>query len=391
MINETSEEIDSIIREKLLDLKCQSGTHSPSLISIIDRIPELKIQVDACFLSNPYATRLFIDYFEKELLVTKDIRHVMEFYPSQNGIIAALIGRHLNIDPSGIFVCNGAIEAIQAIMHRFVSGTIVVNIPTFSSYYEFVTSRTKVLYYQLNKDEEYKLNVSEYIEFVKAELPDTIILINPNNPDGGYIHYDDLANIIQELSPVVHNIIIDESFIHFAYEGDDLEIRSIVHFASQFDNVIIIKSMSKDFGIAGIRCGYAIMQNSKVRHLLANGYLWNINGFAEYFFRLYTRNDFLQEYEIIRKKYISESKLFFIRMKQVKGIKVYPSKANFILIEILDGRTADEISMDLLIKYGIYVRNCSDKIGLSGQYIRLASRSNCENEYIIEAFNALFR
>jgi histidinol-phosphate/aromatic aminotransferase/cobyric acid decarboxylase-like protein len=121
------------------------------------------------------------------------------------------------------------------------------------------------------------------------------------------------------------------------------------------------------------------------------GYLWNSSGLAEYFFRLYTRKDFLLEYEEVRKKYITESLFFVTELTQLPKIKAYPTKANFVLVEILNGKTSDDVVTELLLDYGIYVRNCSDKIGLKGEFVRVASRSKQENEYIIDAFRVIFR
>jgi histidinol-phosphate/aromatic aminotransferase/cobyric acid decarboxylase-like protein len=119
--------------------------------------------------------------------------------------------------------------------------------------------------------------------------------------------------------------------------------------------------------------------------------LWNSSGLAEYFFRLYTRKDFIVEYEEVRKKYITESLFFVTELNRIPKIKVYPTKANFVLIEILNGQTSDEISTELLLNYGIYARNCSDKIGLHGHFIRVATRYKQENEYIIKSLRSIFK
>lgn len=372
------------IEEKYKFLKNKSGTHSPSLASIKDFIPDLKIEVDACFLSNPYATELFLEYFKKEMIDTGKVNALLEFYPSQNNIIAGFIEKRLDIEPGHVFIGNGAIEAIQAIIHRYCEGKIMITIPTFSAYYEYATAGQEVVHYQLKKEENYRLNINDYISKVEEEKPNTIVLINPNNPDGGYIKYDDLIYALDKLS-WVQNIIIDESFIHFAYEDSDMELKSVVPDVMDRENVYVIKSMSKDFGIAGVRCGYTVMAKNKVQDLLKNGYLWNSNGLAEYFFRLYAREDFLERYEVVRRKYITESLFFISELNQVKNIKVYPSRANFVLIELLNGSTATDITAKLLANYGVYVRNCDDKIGLDGEFIRVAARSQAENKIIIEA------
>tara|TARA_B110000037_G_C17089722_1_gene493506 strand:+ start:703 stop:1857 length:1155 start_codon:yes stop_codon:yes gene_type:complete len=375
---------NKIITQKYNDLKNQSGSHSPSLSNIKEKIAEIKIKVDACFLSNPYATELFLEYFKKEMIDTGEINALLEFYPSQNNIIAGYVENILEIEKGSVFICNGAIEAIQAVIHRFTKKKILVIIPTFSSYYEYATKENEVVYYKLKKENNFKLDIEHYIETVKEVKPNTIILINPNNPDGGYTKLNDLKRIIKELS-WVKNIIIDESFIHFAYENSDMKLQSIVPFVKEMDNVVILKSMSKDFGIAGLRCGYAIMAKKRVAELLKNGYLWNSNGIAEYFFKLYSRSDFLKKYEIVRRKYITEALFFISELNQIENIKIYPTRANFVLIELMNGLTADDVSSDLICNHGVYVRNCNDKIGLEGEFIRVAARSQSENEIILNA------
>tara|TARA_B100000809_G_C15138468_1_gene531792 strand:+ start:3885 stop:5057 length:1173 start_codon:yes stop_codon:yes gene_type:complete len=387
MIKLNKEELQ--LASKINQLKDEAGSHSPSIFTLVKKIPELNVKVDACFLSNPYATDLFLSYLKEELVNTNKLRDVLEFYPSQNNVISELLAKNLCINKENIFIGNGAIEVIQAVLHNFVSKKIIVNIPTFSSYYEFVKKDTEVVYYQLKKENNYSLIPEDYVEFVKKEKPDSVVIINPNNPDGQYIKYKNLRYILNELKDI-KNIIIDESFIHFAFENNDYDLISATELVKEYNNVIVIKSMSKDFGIAGIRAGYGVMNKYKVASLLENGYLWNSSGLSEYFFRLYTRQDFLEEYEKVRVKYILETQAFFKELSAINHIKVYPGLANFVLIELPEGTTSSDFVSKMLIKYGVYTRTCSDKIGLKGEYIRLASRTKEENTVIIKALNDIF-
>lgn len=383
-----SEKEDILIHE-FLKLKADAGSHSPSIFTLKQKLPELPIKIDACFLSNPYATDLFLNYFTNEIINTGRIRELLEFYPSQNQVIAEIIANFLNINPASVFIGNGAIEIIQAVIHNFVKKKIVINIPTFSSYYEFAQDGVEVVYNKLEKSEQYRLNTKRYIEFIKKHKPDTIVIINPNNPDGGYIEHHEVKAILDQVKEV-ENVIIDESFIHFAYEDNSFNPINTSDLLEQYQNLIIIKSMSKDFGIAGIRAGYAIMSPEKITSLLKNGFLWNSNGLSEYFFRLYARPDFAHDYNKVRVRYIQETIEFINELHKIKGITVYPSMANFVLLELNNGMTADDFVTSLLIKYGIYVRTCSDKIGLVGEYVRLASRTKDENAYIIKSLNDFF-
>lgn len=376
--------MNQTVIDKIKQLKALSGTHSPSIDTLLNECKELIIDVDACFLSNPYATELFMDYLNSDLISTKKLRDVLEYYPPQNRDVANTISKAINVDSSNIFVGNGAIEIIQALIHNFVQSKICVIIPTFSSYYEFVKDNIEIVYFKLAKEEDYELDVVKFVNFVIENGPDTVVLINPNNPNGGYISKDNLVYILDNLSEV-RNIIVDESFIHFAYEDLELDQISSQDLISKYSNLIIIKSMSKDFGIAGLRAGYAVLDANKVNTLLKNGYLWNISGLANYFFNVYADPNFILKYNIVRKKYIMNTLMFLSELKNINGIKVYPSKANFALIEILNGETSFDFTMELLVNYGIYVRDCSDKIGLEGQFVRIASRSFEENLKIIEA------
>jgi histidinol-phosphate/aromatic aminotransferase/cobyric acid decarboxylase-like protein len=385
--NFTSEEL--ILSKKIIELKNQAGSHSPSIFTYKQKLPEIDIKVDACFLSNPYATDLFLEYFNEEIIKTNKIRDLLEFYPSQNAVIAELLANFLKIEPENVFIGNGAIEIIQAIIHNFATKKIIINIPTFSSYYEFAKEGIEIIYNKLKKEEEYNLNTEEYIKLVKKEKPDTIVLINPNNPNGAFLKLNETEKLLNELS-FVDNIILDESFIHFAYEDNKFEMVSMAKLINQFPNLIVLKSMSKDFGIAGVRAGYGIMSSKRVQKLLSNGYLWNSNGLAEYFFRLYTRTDFAYNYNQVRVKYILETLTFIKELESIPNIKIYPSKANFVLVELTGDISANDFVAVMLIRYGIYVRTCDDKIGLEGDFIRLASRSNDENKYIIKCFNSFF-
>ena len=260
----------------------------------------------------------------------------------------------------------------------------MINIPTFSPYYEFVQEGVEVVYNELYQDGEFRFDLERYIRLVEREQPDTVVIINPNNPSGCYLTLKEIETLVQRLE-WVENVIIDESFMHFAFEDQNYDLITATHLSERFDNLIIIKSMSKDFGIAGIRAGYAIMDKGKVNDLLDNGYLWNLSGLAEYFFRLYADPAFQKEYEQVRIRYIKETQRFFKGLAHIDGLRVYPSLGNFILIELINGWTACDLTSALLIKHGVYSRDCNDKIGLEGEFVRLASRSREENEYILQS------
>jgi histidinol-phosphate/aromatic aminotransferase/cobyric acid decarboxylase-like protein len=372
------------VKHKLKLLKIKSGSHSPSIGTMLEEIPELQIKVDACFLSNPYATDLFMKKIQ-ELSGSQKLRNLLEYYPPQNYDVAKKVSKIIQIDPGNVFVGNGAIEVIQAVMHNFAGTSIALPIPTFSSYYEFKTEKSKIEYFQIRKELDYQINIDEYISFIKDKKCDTAILINPNNPTGQFIQANSIHYFLESLKDL-QLVIIDESFIHFSYEDETFMLSKNEDLIYNYPNLIILKSMSKDFGIAGIRAGYGIMNKERVQKLVSNGYLWNVSGLCDYFFDTYSDKQFQEKYEIERKRYIKDTIQFIIELSQIPGIKVYNSKANFVLVEILsEGISSFDMVVELLVEKGIYIRDCSDKIGLSGEFVRIASRSKKENYDIVNA------
>jgi histidinol-phosphate/aromatic aminotransferase/cobyric acid decarboxylase-like protein len=370
---------------QLEELSARSGSHSPSLGTMQKAIPEIVIDIDACYLSNPLATDLFWSYFNADVLADPQLfKRMLEAYPSQNRAIAERLSVAIGTPADHLFIGNGATEAIQAVIHDF-SSHIHISTPTFSPYYEFAGPDKQVTTFNLDPANNFAVDPVEYVDSVLRSHADTAVLISPNNPDGYLIPDDDLEWILSKLDNL-GTIIVDESFIHFADNATPHgELPSLTGITNQFDNVTIVKSMSKDFGIAGIRAGYAIMPAERVTQLLDHGYLWNTSGIAEYFFSLFDRSIFLEEY--LRE--LSSYKLFIDNFTsetaQYDFIQAFKTSANFQLMKLPEHVSSDEVAALLLIRHGIYVRSCGDKIGLNGEFIRVAIRTERENEKVLDA------
>ena len=186
-----------VLVDRFKRLKNEAGTHSPSAWTLAKLMPELRLKVDACFLSNPYATKLFLMHFQREVIRPRKLRALLELYPSQNPVIAAKLGRVLDLAPESIFVGNGAAEIIQAILHRFTKSKLLVNLPTFSPYYEFTRPDTQVVFNVLRKEDNFRFDPEAYVRLVERERPDTVVLINPNNPDGGYVPHTTMRRLLE--------------------------------------------------------------------------------------------------------------------------------------------------------------------------------------------------
>jgi histidinol-phosphate/aromatic aminotransferase/cobyric acid decarboxylase-like protein len=358
----------------LARLKAASGSHSPSVAEIEEALPGV-VKIDACFLSNPYAT----DEVTRRLraLPAARLERIVAHYPSQNASVAARLARHIGVDADSLYVANGACEAIHGVLAS-APGPLLLSVPTFSAYYEFAAG--PVIAHHLSPVENFRLDLEVLGAHVRRHRPETVVIITPNNPDGAPVDQDELVAFLERTRGRVGQVIVDESFAAFASEDRPQTLAPRV---AEFPHLVVVNSLSKSHGIAGLRLGYAAMAPAKVR-ALRSGRLWNINAFAEWFCELLGEPDYQQAYEAARRRYVRDTRRLLAELAALPGVRTFPSAANFALLEL--DRPAAPVAGELLARHGVYVRDCADKRGLDGvRYLRVASRTRPENDRIVAA------
>lgn len=363
--------------DRFLHLKSEAGNHSPSIYKLMVEFAEISMKVDACFLCNPYA---FNSFYER--LVSTELEAYVKFYPPQNEEIAEHISKFIGVPTNQILVGNGAIQIIETLMTKFAGSNICINLPTFSTYYEISEKLSTCHYYNLHSNNNFQLNLDDYIGRIKKVNPHVVVLVNPNNPTGTLLPKEDVLAIWRSLSKD-QILIVDESFIHFAPGEESIEIEAI-----GASNLIIIRSLSKDFGIAGLRLGYSVLPVWLRDDLLSTGFLWNSNGLAYFFVTLLSDPAFQKQYQKARNKYNHERDQFYAELQKIKGLKVYPSSANFFMIETTED--SGILFTKLLYNWGIYSRILNDKTGLHGNFLRIASKDRRENQKITNALKKIY-
>jgi histidinol-phosphate/aromatic aminotransferase/cobyric acid decarboxylase-like protein len=369
-------EKEDIFYQKFLALKNEAGSHSPSIFKLLKEFPEVSIKVDACFLCNPYAFDLFYSELEKT-----DLKKYIKFYPPQNHEVAENIAKFRGLPKERILIGNGAIEIIETILGHCRNQDIVMPIPTFSSYYDYSMNDNNIIPYVLSNDNNYEIDVKKFINFIEEHSPEMVILVNPNNPTGTLVSKNDVIKIHKSLNEK-QVFIVDESFIDFANEDASIEKYAIKH-----NNIIIIRSLSKDFGIAGLRLGYAVMSEDLIQVYMNHGFLWNSNGIAYFFTELISNKEFQMKYNKAKKDYNDARNDFYKELVDL-GLDVIPSQANFFMIRTPE--KPDVCFTKLLYSYGIYTRILNDKWGLEGNFLRIASKDRRENRQMLKAIKEVF-
>ncbi len=308
---------------------------------------------------------------KKVYKVIKDNLHLITKYPDPNAnALRDAISNYLSINKDNIIIGNGSNEIIHLFADIFISegDKVLIPEPTFYEY-EFASDKNSAM-----------------IEFVdltldSINLKDTkvLFLCNPNNPTGLLYNTSLMKKIIDEAYNNATLVMIDECFIEFIDKPSE---HSLVDYVKEYDNLIILRSFTKAFGLAGLRIGYAIASKEIARIMNKSKVTWNTNALAQ-IVAIEALND-LEHIENSRKN-IKREKLYLTDKIEKLGYYVYNSDVNFFLI-----RCNDSIALkNKLLKYNILVRDCSNFTNMSNDHIRISVRKRSDNRRLIKALGMI--
>ena len=248
--------------------------HSPSYFELSRQMGEQGRQlVDFCIPCNPYFPTP--DMFDE---LARNLTMMLKFYPSSADTITAQLAKVLGLNPATIAMANGSTELITWMDHMWVHESLAIPIPTFGRWTDQpMETGKRVDMFPLREVDFFGLNVDEYVRFIRRRGSRVAVVCNPNNPDGGYLPRREIIRLMDELSDL-DLVVIDESFIDFV-EAE--QSPSVAMEAAIRPNVVVLKSLGKNFGLHGIRFGYLVANPGlagKMRKTLPK---WNLNSLAE--------------------------------------------------------------------------------------------------------------
>ena len=312
----------------------------------------------------------------------KNLSRISSIYPDNEHIILKeKIIDYLNFEISqeSINIGNGATELIYNFVRTFVKNQVVIPTPTFCEY-ELASRKmgAKIIHVPLNN---WHLDVEKIL--AKSKAADAIFICNPNNPTGLY-SYEPVENLLERLDKS-RKILIDESFIEFVDESN--HPRTFIEKINEFPNLVVLRSLTKSFGLAGLRLGYCVSHPKTASKISRNKVTWNINGLAQ--LAGVTALDNRTHIERARKIIKSERDFMFTKInKKLNSFSPYESDVNYYLIQ-LHNTSSKKIRNSLLHRKGILVRDCSDFKGLNDQYIRVAVKTHNENLELLDSLESL--
>lgn len=332
--------------------------------------------IDFCYLVNPF-------YPNQKLMdeIKANFERLLCEYPSGMEVNSLLAAKYYGLHKEQVCVGNGAAELIKSLMENF-SGKMGMVYPTFEEYPHRKKEEDIIPYFADNENFQY--TADELMAFYEDKDIETLVLINPDNPSGNYIQKADVLRIADWAKTKQVTFVVDESFVDFAdaEENTSLLEEEII---KNCDNLVVIKSISKSFGVPGLRLGILSTGNEKLIAAMKKDIsIWNINSFAEFYMQIFEKyqsnyKEALEKFKEVRRGYVRQ-------LQEVPHLRVIPSQANYLMCELTGTRSSRELTEILLNDFNILIKDLSGKNGFNGKsYIRVAVKRPEENKKLVDA------
>lgn len=340
------------------------------------RYPKL---LDFCYLVNPY----FPPKKLKEEL-KYNFNTLLEQYPSGLTVNSNLCAKIFGVNKEHIVVGNGAAELIKSVIENF-NGNIGFIRPTFEEYPNRYDKSKTIIYVPNNED--FRYDAKDLIEFYSDKNIEALVLINPDNPTGNYIEKKEVLKLLNWAKTKKITFILDESFVDFSDEENSSFIFD--EYLDIYERFIVIKSISKSYGVPGLRLGILATSNKEmISYIKKDVSIWNINSFGEYYLQIYEK--YKKDYKFALDKIKESRKNFVSKLEEISEFRIIPSQANYLTLEVLKG-TSEELCIRMLEK-NIFIKNLTSKIKLNGrQFIRVAVRDEIDNSIFIDEIKKYFK
>lgn len=340
------------------------------------RFPALK---DFCYLVNPYFPP---QRMRDELRSSFDT--LLTEYPSGMQVNSLIMAKNFGLRQDYVVVGNGAAELIKALMEQ-LQGRTGICYPTFEEYPNRYR-HTIVPFVPANDNFTY--SAQDLMDYYGQNPIDTLLLVNPDNPSGNFIPREGLLQLLEWTAQRHIAMVVDESFVDFSDEGEanSLLANSLLE---HYPHLTVVKSISKSYGVPGLRLGLAASANGELiaslRHAVS---IWNVNSFAEFYLQIYSKYD--SQYHQACKRFREERELFGQELQEVDYLRVIPSQANYFLCEVTSRFTSQALCSVLLERYNLLIKDCGTKSAFQGRnYIRLAVRDRQDNHHLVTILKAI--
>jgi histidinol-phosphate aminotransferase len=296
--------------------------------------------------------------------------------------LSARLANDIGISEKSVVLGYGAEDILKQVVHCYLRKGDKILIPTHSWwYYKKIADDMEGINieYPINEGEDcFYYDTESMIKLANEHKPKIVLISSPNNPTGNWLEPDDLNKIMEHLSDAV--VVLDEAYAMFHHTNTEY----LKELTEKFPNMIIVRTFSKYYALAGIRIGYGIMgANLSQLATLSTRYL-GYNRLSERI--ALAALDSPEYYEEMRHKMINDTELYFNELKKIPGFKPFKSHANFILVKM-----PKDIMKPLdsyLKERGIILKFMNEEV--LNSHIRITIGTEEQNKIVINAIKAYF-
>lgn len=336
------------------------------------RYPHL---LDFCYLVNPYFPNARL---QDELKA--NFNALLTQYPSGRRIINLLASKDFHLKENYVLIGNGAAELIDLLAAQTL-GKVGIIRPTFEEYPNRFLPEQVVAYTAQAPD--FRYSVQQIENYFEGKNIWSLVLINPDNPSGNYLPYEEVLELIEWCEQRDIVLILDESFIDFAEQPVSFLNNELLE---KNKHLVVVKSISKSYGVPGLRLGLLATANGSLMTNLRRAVpIWNTNAYAEFFLQILGKYE--KAYQKALGEFRKERARFVQALQTVPYLRVLPSQANYVLCEVSGGHSSREVAVRLLQEYDILIKDAHQKC--NGNFIRLAIRNEQDNNRLLAALQAL--
>ncbi len=335
--------------------------------------------LDFSSLVNPYyPPQRLIDELKAnfETLLTQ--------YPSGMRVNSLLAAKNFGVREEHILVGNGAAELIKSLMEG-TEGRVGFIRPTFEEYPNRFPAERSVVFDPLDATPDY--SADELMDFFSRHPVETLVVINPDNPSGNSIPREDLLRLAHWCAERKMRLVVDESFVDFADEDGSLLAEEVLE---RFPGLIVVKSISKSYGVPGLRLGIlATADTALIAALKKDVAIWNINSFGEFYLQIAEK--YKKDYQVALERFRKARATLVAALGEIEALRVFPTQANFFLVELVGGLSARELTKRLLTEHDILIKDLSAKIQKDRrQCVRSAVRTAEDNARLVDALHHIY-
>lgn len=297
------------------------------------------------------------------------------------------IGAYIGADFNHILVGNGSTELISLFIQSKHPNKALIVGPTYSEYEREVSlGGGRCHYFSLAEENDFVLDIHALMEELNSNV-DLLILCNPNNPTSSTVSRADMRQILDFCKRRDITVLVDETYVEFAENTEEL---TAIPLTEYYNNIIILRGISKFFAAPGLRLGYAVCGNRDLlKEIDKKKNPWTINSLAAIAGEImFTDDEYIKE----TKKLISTERSRICSILQKNGkFKVYPSHANFVLVKILDDKLTSKDIFEAAIRKNMMIRDCSTFPFLNNKYFRFCFMLPEQNDALLNVIQSNIR